>query len=217
MTSVDLASVLQPGQIVLAVSAHCDDVMLGAAGLIGRLRTKLGNELTVESVVYTGGNDAARANEERKACAALGIASPEILNFPDTRVPEHAHAIKEHLLALRERFRGRIAVVLSPTLEDRHQDHRTIAEIIPRVFRKNELILEYEIFKFEGDVGRPNVYVTLTPDEADRKLTMLMESYSSRNVHHWWKRETLAAPMRLRGLECNSEFAEAFTARKLIW
>ena len=99
---------------------------------------------------------------------------------------------------------------------DRHQDHRLVAELTWNTFR-DHLILEYEIPKYDGDLGTPNVFFDLDEELARRKVELLLESFPSQGGKRWFTEDLFLALMRLRGMECNapSGLAEAFYARKL--
>jgi LmbE family N-acetylglucosaminyl deacetylase len=208
---------LGPADVVLVLSAHCDDAALGCGALMRRLRQEGPSGPELRAIVFSGGDDAVRSVEERRAADAFGITKLDLLSYPDSLLPNHWHEIKAHLLAVRQEIGSeRIALILCPRIDDRHQDHRIVTENVWRVFR-DHLILEYEVFKYEGDVGQPNVYIPLAESEAQAKLTALVNCYPSRRTHHWWNPDTLCAPMLLRGIECNEKYAEAFVARKLVW
>ena len=112
---------------------------------------------------------------------------------------------------------------LSPSLifthnrKDAHQDHRLLAELTWNTFR-DHLILEYEIPKYDGDLGQPNVFVALEASVCEKKVANLMEVFQSQHVKHWFRRDTFLSLMRLRGMECNAPggHAEAFYCRKLL-
>jgi LmbE family N-acetylglucosaminyl deacetylase len=112
---------------------------------------------------------------------------------------------------------------LSPDLifthngRDAHQDHRLIAELTWNTFR-DHLILEYEIPKYDGDMGRPSVFVTLDAEHCNKKTKYLIESFQSQRTKQWFTQDTFRSLMRLRGMECNapSGYAEAFYCRKLV-
>jgi LmbE family N-acetylglucosaminyl deacetylase len=106
-------------------------------------------------------------------------------------------------------------VVLAPSADDLHQDHRTIAEIIPTVFR-DQLYLAYEIPKWDGDFGRPSLYVPLSADVAKRKTELLHKCYPSQHGRDWWDDEVFLGLARLRGMECRAPYAEAFRCAKLL-
>jgi LmbE family N-acetylglucosaminyl deacetylase len=108
-------------------------------------------------------------------------------------------------------------LVLTHRTRDLHQDHRTIAELTWNTFR-NHLIAEYEIPKYEGDLGQPNLFVPLTRATAERKTSLLLRHFRSQASRRWFRAETFESLMRLRGIECNAPdgFAEAFQVRKLV-
>ncbi|WP_300328203.1 PIG-L family deacetylase [Accumulibacter sp.] len=210
---INLASL--EGKTVLAFSAHCDDVAIGCAGLLRRIMRDTKAKACLRAVTFCGGDDSTRGAEERHAMTALGCQEQTILSFPDTQLPENSLLIKKEMLDIRDRIGEReIGLILCPRLEDRHQDHRAVAENIWRVFRL-ALIVEYEIAKYEADLGSPNVYVRLGGEDAAWKVELLLSAYPSRKRHHWWSAETFYALMRLRGVECNSPFAEGMYCRKL--
>jgi LmbE family N-acetylglucosaminyl deacetylase len=144
----------------------------------------------------------------------------------DVRLSLETHAFREryfqHQPELKECFddlgrRVSPHLVISPRLEDRHQDHRVVAELAWQTFR-NHLVLEYEIPKYEGDLGQPNVYVPLAASTAERKVEHLLSAFPSQAHRTWFNAETFRSILRLRGIEANapSGYAEGFTARKLV-
>jgi hypothetical protein len=98
---------------------------------------------------------------------------------------------------------------------DAHQDHRTIAEIVPTVFR-DQLCLSYEIPKWDGDLGRPSLYVPLSQETARRKVELLHKCYPSQHGRDWWDDEVFLGLARLRGMECRARYAEAFSCAKWV-
>lgn len=200
---------------VLALGAHADDIEIGAGGLLLELAAaRPGLELVW--VVLSG--DEERAAEARASAERLFGGSVELRietsSFRDRFFP-HQPELKEHFDELGRRVSPDL--VIAPRLEDRHQDHRVVAELAWQTFR-NPLVLEYEIPKFEGDLGQPNVYVPLASSIAERKIEHLLGAFPSQAHRPWYSAETFRALLRLRGIESNapSGYAEAFTARKLI-
>jgi LmbE family N-acetylglucosaminyl deacetylase len=106
-------------------------------------------------------------------------------------------------------------VVIAPRPGDAHQDHRTIAEIVPSVFR-DQLYLGYEIPKWDGDLGRPSLYVPLSGTALRRKVELLRKSFPSQQSRDWWDDEVFLGLARLRGMECRAPYAEAFTCAKSV-
>jgi len=107
-------------------------------------------------------------------------------------------------------------VILSHRLDDAHQDHRQVARLVWNTFR-NHLILEYEIPKWDGDMGRPNVYIPVPEPVIRRKVDLLMAHFGSQRSKQWFDAETFLGLARIRGMECRAHdrYAEAFIARKL--
>jgi LmbE family N-acetylglucosaminyl deacetylase len=216
MNAIPLLQSLQPGQVVLVLSAHCDDAEIGCGGLLRRLDRELGKKCEKIQVAFSGGDDPNRKQEQLVASRAFGMDRIVVHAYPDSLLPDHWQEIKADLLKLREEVgEDRIGMILCPRLDDRHQDHRVVAENVWRVFR-NHLVLEYEIVKYEGDLSTPNVYAGLSESQAREKVNLILNSFPSQAWHHWWNPETFLALMRLRGVECRTEFAEGFVARKLL-
>ena len=106
-------------------------------------------------------------------------------------------------------------LILTHHRDDRHQDHRVLAELTWNTWR-DDLILEYEIPKYDGDLGRPNVYVPLSAAQVHRKVASLMAVFASQRSKRWFSEETFRALLRLRGIEAGADWAEAFHGRKTL-
>jgi LmbE family N-acetylglucosaminyl deacetylase len=200
---------------VVALGAHADDIEIGAAGLILEL-LEAGMIASLTWVVLAA--DGPRGEEaSRSAEALIGGRVPlaiEISSFRERYFP-HDPAIKEAFDAIGARLRPDL--VIGPRLEDRHQDHRTVAELAWQTFR-GSFIVEYEIPKFEGDLGNPNLYVPLSAATLDRKIDHLMAAFPSQLERSWYTADTFRGLARIRGIEAaaDSGFAEGFTARKVV-
>lgn len=199
---------------VLAIGAHADDIEIGAGGLLLTL-LRSGTVATVDWVVLSA--DGVRATEASSSAERLvgGQATlrTEIASFRERYFP-HQPEIKSLVDDLGQRLTPDI--VLAPRLEDRHQDHRVVAELVWQTFR-DHLVLEYEIPKYEGDLGSPNLYAHLSAEVVEAKVDHLVRSFPSQAHRPWFEAAAFQAVMRLRGIESNapSGFAEAFTARKV--
>jgi LmbE family N-acetylglucosaminyl deacetylase len=165
--------------------------------------------------VLTGGGSL-REEEER---AALGAFCPgakldvTVLELPDGRVPTRWERAK---LALEEmRTHGEPDLVLAPSAHDAHQDHRTLAELVPTVFR-DHLTLGYEILKWDGDLAQPTVYLPLAEPVLREKIAKLHEHYGSQRDRVWFDPETFGGLARIRGVQCHARYAEAFHVEKLV-
>jgi LmbE family N-acetylglucosaminyl deacetylase len=207
---------LAPGELtrIGLLGAHCDDIAIGAgATLAGLCGAHPG--LRVEALVLTGAGTA-RAAEEQAALAALcGEAKLElrVLALPDGRFPAHWEEVKDALTELRGRFDPEL--LMGPHRADQHQDHRTVAAIAPQVFR-NDLLLGYEIPKWDGDLLQPSCYRPISGESLDRKCAVLDEHYPSQRGKDWFDAETFRGLARLRGVQCHARYAEAFHVEKWV-
>jgi LmbE family N-acetylglucosaminyl deacetylase len=137
-----------------------------------------------------------------------------ILSFRDGYLPYEGAAVKDVFESLKPRLAPQL--VLTHARDDFHQDHRLVCELTWNTFR-DHLVLEYEIPKYDGDLGRPNAYVPLPEELVEAKLELLGKHFATQRVKHWYDPEIFRGLMRLRGMECRSDsgYAEAFTARKM--
>ncbi len=207
---LELSLARTDGLVVLALGAHPDDIELGCAGTLLRLALQPGT--VVHHVVLTGTPD--RAAEARAAAAAVSDGGTvEVLGLPDGRLPAHWAQVKDALEDVARRVVPDL--VLAPRADDAHQDHRTLAEIVPTVFR-SALVLGYEIHKLDGDRGRCNVYVPLEDHVLQRKWELLDASFPSQHGRAWWDREVVAGLARVRGVEARSRYAEGFWSAKVV-
>jgi LmbE family N-acetylglucosaminyl deacetylase len=197
---------------VLALGAHPDDIEIAAGGTLLTLAGRHPG-LRVRYVVLTGVPE--RQAEARAAARAFTPGADlvtELHELPDGRLPAVYGQVKEVLEAVARSFRP--DVILAPSPQDAHQDHRTVGELVPTAFR-DQVILSYEIPKWDGDLTRPNTYVPLADEVARRKVELLDKCYPSQHGRDWWGEETFLALARLRGMECRAHYAEAFTCTKL--
>jgi LmbE family N-acetylglucosaminyl deacetylase len=200
---------------VLALGAHSDDIEIGCGGLILHLLKQRRVEL--DWVVFSAA--AARAREARRSAGLFlrGAARHRVAihNFRDGFFPYDGAAIKKVFEQLKDAVRPDL--ILTHYRDDRHQDHRLLSELTWNTFR-NHLILEYEIPKFDGDLGAPNCFVPLKRSACTRKVKYLKTVFGTQRDKHWFSEETFMALMRLRGMECRAAdgYAEAFYARKLV-
>jgi LmbE family N-acetylglucosaminyl deacetylase len=193
---------------VLAIGSHADDIEIGCGGTLLRLAQEV-SELEVRWVVLSAAGE--RADEARASAAAFG-AEVDVQGFRDAFF-RYGPEVKEYVEGLKPLEPD---VIFTHHDADRHQDHRLVAELTWNTFR-DHLILEYEIPKYDGDLGRPNVFFDLDEELARRKVELLLESFPSQRGKRWFTEDLFLALMRLRGMECNasSGLAEAFYARKL--
>jgi LmbE family N-acetylglucosaminyl deacetylase len=201
---------------VLCLGAHSDDIEIGCGGTILRL-LEANPGLAVHWVVFSARAERASEAEASAArfLAGAGTRGVELHQFRDGFFPSELSRIKTYY----EELKGRIKpdLIFTHQRDDLHQDHRVICELAWNTFR-DHAILEYEIPKWDGDLGRPNVYVPLEDRHAAGKIAILMDCFGTQAGKHWFDEETFTALMRLRGLECNAPArrAEAFYGRKVV-
>lgn len=202
---------------VLCLGAHCDDLEIGCGGTVLRLLATF-PDAAFHWVVFAAGG--ARGREARGAAGAFlaGAQSPTVAleDFRDGFFPYVGYEVKEYFEKLKSKIDPHL--ILTHYRTDLHQDHRLINELTWNTFR-DHFVLEYEIPKYDGDLGVPNYFVPLEEDEARRKVDLVWEHYASQRQRHWFSKENLLALMRLRGVECRAPggFAEAFYCRKIVW
>lgn len=199
---------------IVALGAHCDDIEIGAGGLLLSLAARYPG-LRVLAVVLTSTPE--REAETRAALPAFlpgGQLQLEVHRLPDGRLPAHWDRVKDILEETRRRTRG-VDIVLTPCRDDAHQDHRTLGELAPTAFR-NELILQYEVLKSDGDLAPANVYLPLSDEVAQRKCDLLRKHYGSQQHRAWFDEEAFLSLLRLRGVQCHARYAEAFCCPKLV-
>jgi LmbE family N-acetylglucosaminyl deacetylase len=201
---------------ILCLGAHCDDIEIGCGGTIAKLCDDH-PRLTVTWVVFSSTEE--RAAEARSSADRLlaGVKAREVVikSFRDGYLPYQGVSVKDVF----EDLKSAVApdLILTHYRADLHQDHRLISELTWNTFR-DHLILEYEIPKFDGDLGSPNVFLHLDEALARGKIEHIMKSFRSQAGKRWFSEETFLAMLRLRGMESNapSGYAEGFYGRKVI-
>lgn len=201
---------------LLCLGAHCDDIEIGCGGTMLRLLAAMPDSI-VRWVVFTGSTQ--RQAEARRAAELLlaqsGQSRIELLSHRESFLPQAWGSVKEEFERIKQEFDP--SLVLCHTREDVHQDHRLIAELAWNTFR-DHLLWEYEIPKYEGDLGNPNLFVPLSRAQAESKVAVLTGCFESQRRRAWFDEGTFLGLMRLRGIGCNADsgFAEAFTVRKMV-
>lgn len=201
---------------VLCLGCHSDDIEIGCGGTVLRLADQY-PDLVFHWVVFSA--IGAREDEARRGVTLFthdGVLGSLILkSFRDGFMPFEGSEIKDVFEDLKTKIRPDL--VLTHYRKDAHQDHRLVSELTWNTFR-NHLVLEYEIPKYDGDLGRPNIFVPLTKEICQKKVEFLLQAFQSQKAKHWFQQDTFLGLMRLRGMECNapSGYAEAFYGHKLV-
>lgn len=198
---------------ILCLGAHADDLEIGCGGtLLHLLATR---RASVDWVVFSATDR--RAAEARRGAARFlrdAVEGRVMLHaFRDGFFPAEWPRLKEAF----ETLRGDVEpdLIFTHFRDDRHQDHRVLSDLTWNTFRDHQ-ILEYEIPKWDGDLGRPNVYVPLSAALARRKVAALMAVFATQRSKRWYSESTFRALLRLRGIECGAEWAEGFHGRKVV-
>lgn len=199
---------------ILCLGAHCDDIEIGAGGTV----LKLIDDYKIEQLnwIVFASNDIRKQeaiNSAELFLSDLPNKKVVVNSFRDGFLPFHGIEIKEYFEEIKKEISPDI--IFTHYRDDRHQDHRLISDLTWNTWR-NELILEYEIPKYDGDLGIPNFYVKLEEQYIRKRNNILLETFRSQKSKHWFDDATFNALSRLRGLESANMFAEAFYARKLF-
>ena len=216
MIHLSLDSVPGGALKILCLGSHSDDVEIGCGGAVLRLREQYPScafYWVVFSAIGIRETEAQRGAE--LFAGANRLEGVLLKNFPDGFMPFAGGEVK----TLFEELKGTISpdLIFTHNRKDAHQDHRLLAELTWNTFR-NHFILEYEIPKYDGDLGQPSVFVPLAAETCHKKVRYLMDTFLSQRCKRWFQQETFFSLMRLRGMECNAPggYAEAFYCRKLI-
>ena len=216
MITLTLDGRLQAPRTVLCLGAHADDIEIGCGGTLLKL-TEQNPNITVYWVVFSA--TPARAREAKHSAQVfLRRAHTKtilIKTFRDSYFPFMGARIKKFVQQLSHKVAPDL--IFTHHRKDLHQDHRLLAELTWNAFR-NHLIFEYEIPKYDGDMGAPNAYVRLTKGTAERKVRHICEQFKTQKSKQWFSEDTFMALLRLRGIESNApgKYAEAFYCHKML-
>jgi LmbE family N-acetylglucosaminyl deacetylase len=201
-------------QQVLLLGAHCDDLAIGAGGTLLALAEK-NPGLQVRALVCTGAGGPREIEEQQALQEFLPEAklSLTVLGLPDGYLPEHWTVVKQAMSEVRSEFNPDL--IFAPQHQDAHQDHRTVAKLVPTVFR-DHLTLGYEILKWEGDLRQPTTFHPISADVMTRKIELLHQHYPSQVGKDWFDDETFRGLARIRGAQSHTRYAEAFHVEKQV-
>lgn len=204
----------RPLDAVLCLGAHADDIEIGCGGTLIKLLDAQ-PDASVHWVVFSA-EGPRRQEAEASARSLLGKRAGAVIieSFRDGFFPQQGAHLKERFRALEAEVRPDL--VFTHYGADAHQDHRTVSELTWQSFR-DHLVLEYEIPKYDGDLGHPNLFVPLDDAAVARKVEHLVSHFGSQRSKHWFTEETFRALLRIRGMECRAAggYAEAFHCRKM--
>jgi LmbE family N-acetylglucosaminyl deacetylase len=200
---------------ILCLGAHSDDIEIGCGGTLLQLK-KTHRDLRFHWVVFSASGT--RSHEAEKAVESFTAGCERevsLKNYRDGFLPYIGGEIKDFF----EGLKGRVNpdLIFTHRSGDAHQDHRLISELTWNTFR-DHLIFEYEIPKYDGDLGQPTVFCPLEAEMYQTKIRYIMDAFQSQQSKPWFQEDTFLSLMRLRGMECNapSSYAEAFYCRKVV-
>jgi LmbE family N-acetylglucosaminyl deacetylase len=205
------------GLQILCLGSHADDIEIGCGGTILYLAKQYPG-CVFHWVVFSaiGVREAEAQHAASLFIGTTALRGPLLKAFPDGFMPFVGAEVK----AVFEELKQAISpdVIFTHSRDDRHQDHRVLSDLTWNTFR-DHLILEYEIPKYDGDLGRPNVFVPLESGLCEAKIKRLLDCFASQRSKHWFDQSTFQALMRLRGMECCSKsgYAEAFYEKALVY
>jgi len=201
---------------VLCLGAHSDDIEIGCGGTILRLAERYPRVVFHWVIFSASGVRCVEAQRAAELFAGPALRGTLLKSFKDGFLPYVGADVKEVFEQLKRTVEPDL--IFSPSRRDAHQDHRLVGELTWNTFR-DHLILEYEIPKYDGDLGRPSVFVPLEIELCQKKVGHIMEAFQSQRMKRWFEETTFLSLMRLRGMECNapSGYAEAFYCRKLVF
>lgn len=202
---------------LLFIGAHSDDIEIGCGGTVLQLARRYPHACMHWVVVGARGDRAVEARRAARALRGTGRGGQVfILDFRDGYFPSQSETIKDFFESLKRQVNPDI--IFTHQRDDLHQDHRVVSELTWNTFR-DHAILEYEIPKYDGGLGAPNLFVPLPEAVLARKCRVLESVFSSQRKRKWFTGDTFRGLARLRGIESNapSGYAEAFYARKLSW
>ena len=199
---------------ILLLGAHCDDIEIGCGATLQVLLAQY-PEAQLRWTVFSSSRE--REAETRRAAELLLPSDTriefDIQSFRNSYFPYVGAEVKEHMEAVKRELEPDL--IFTHFESDRHQDHRVVSELTRNAYR-DHLILEYEVFKYDGDLASPNIFVPVSREQADRKVQSLTEAFVSQRDRHWFTADAFMSLMRLRGIESSSptRYAEAFHCRK---
>jgi LmbE family N-acetylglucosaminyl deacetylase len=204
------------GLRLLCLGAHADDIEIGCGGTILRLLEEH-DDLEVRWVVLSAAGPRATeaSNSAERFLARAKRKSIVIRDFEDGFFPYNGAGLKIFFEELKSAYAPDL--IFTHCRNDLHQDHKTVCDLTWNTFR-DHMILEYEIVKYDGDIGAPNFFVPLTPSVCNKKVSILLECFTSQSRKKWFTEDMFLSIMRLRGIECNApqNYAEACYCRKLV-
>jgi len=217
MITLDLRRPPDSPYRILCLGAHSDDIEIGCGGTVLRLLEENPAAEVYWVVLGAAGSRKTEAMESAKLFLA-GVKKREVIirGFRDGYFPQMWAEIKDFFEKLKQECQPDL--IFTHFRKDLHQDHKLVSDLTWNTFR-NHLILEYEIIKYDGDLGAPNFFIHLTESIVRKKIQTIVDSFKSQKDKSWFTEDAFSSILRLRGIESNSpgKYAEAFYGRKLVY
>ena len=215
MIRFNLEASAQNRLTILCLGSHSDDIEIGCGGTVLRLAELYPYAEFHWAVFSASGIRESEARRAAELFASTRLRGTIFKNFADGFMPyvgADVKAVFEHELKVLSPY-----LIFTHNRRDAHQDHRVISELTWNTFR-DHFILEYEIPKYDGDLGQPSVFMPLPLETSQKKVRLIMHTFESQRVKRWFQEDTFYSLMRIRGMECGSDsgYAEAFYCRKLL-
>ncbi|MFL5313297.1 MAG: PIG-L deacetylase family protein [Myxococcales bacterium] len=207
----------QDARRILFLGAHADDIEIGCGGTVLRLAAER-SDLEVRWIVFSATPE--RLAEARASATAFLAGVPRatvvVRDYRDGYLPWSGASIKDELESVKREFVPDL--IFTHYRGDLHQDHRLISDLTWNTWR-NQLILEYEIPKFDGDFGSPNFFSHLSRATLQRKIDLVLQHFATQAGKQWFSADLFQAVARIRGMECVApeSVAEAFYCRKAVF
>lgn len=202
---------------ILCLGAHCDDIEIGCGGTILKLIEEYSN-ITVYWVVFSSSEQRAQEATVSSNTFLKEVSNKKVVikNLEDGFLYFQGKELHEYFEELKQEFSPDL--IFTHYRQDKHQDHRLISDFTWNTFR-NHLILEYEIPKYDGDLGLPNLFVHLDEAVCRRKIKYVMDAFPTQNNKQWFTQEAFHSILRTRGIESSSpsRYSEAFHCRKIVF
>ncbi|MBD2580496.1 PIG-L deacetylase family protein [Oscillatoria sp. FACHB-1406] len=217
MLKIEFESTPSSSYNILCLGAHCDDIEIGCGGTILKLIETYPN-LNIHWVVFSSTPERKQEALDSADIFLKKAAKRTIViqNFRDGFLPYQGAEVKDYFEQLKQAFKP--DAIFTHYRQDFHQDHRLISELTWNTFR-NHFILEYEIPKYDGDLGNPNFFVHLSPAHYQQKIKFILDTFKTQKGKAWFTEELFQSILRIRGMESNAPscYAEAFYSRKMVF
>ena len=201
---------------ILCLGAHSDDIEIGCGGTILKLIDYY-NDMDIKWIIFSAANERKLEANSSANLFLKGTINKDIIikDFRESYFPYNGSIIKDYFEDIKQYNPD---VIITHYKYDAHQDHRIISELTYNTFR-NKLIIEYEIPKYDGDIGSPNLYITLSKILCEKKINYIINSFNTQKEKEWFTGDTFWSLLRLRGIESgfSNQYAEAFYCRKMVY